>query len=74
MIDKTVFDRHIDIFVEKHGVAAIPDAIEKRIYGRLLKMMFDVLDKMSGRSMLTMFGHEIAFFIKPTHVSVEIPV
>ena len=74
MIDKDVLTRHVDALVESHGVALIPDAIEKRIYGRILKMMFDVLDKMSGRTMFKIFGHEIAFFIKPEHLTVPMPI
>lgn len=74
MIDKAVLSHHIDIMVETQGIAIVPDVIEKRVYGRIVKMLFDVLDKMSGRTLFKIMGHEIAFFVKPEHVAVQMPV
>ncbi len=36
MIDKVVLSQHVDALEESHGVAVIPDAIEKRIYVHVL--------------------------------------
>ena len=69
MIEKTLLSQPIEPLVNKHGVVFIPDAIEKRFYGRQIKIMFDLIDKMSGRTLFKILGHEIAFFIKPENSS-----
>lgn len=65
VLDESVIKAEVADMVLKYGAKFIPDTIERRIYGNLVEMLMGLLDKMSGKTLFTIFGHEFSFNIRP---------